>query len=76
MPFLADIAELQSVDEEWRGHSLNPDLSESLSTEEYWRVVFRKKTSLGEQAKPNLVKVVKTLLSLPYSNAAVERVFS
>ena len=38
--------------------------------------MFQAKTSLGEQDKPNLVKVVKTLLSLPYSNAIVERVFS
>ena len=39
-------------------------------------MIFKEKNSLGEQAKPNLVKVVKLLLSLPYSNAAVERVFT
>jgi hypothetical protein len=76
MPILADVADLQSVDTEWRSHSLNSDLNDELSAEEYWQVIFKEKNSLGEQAKPNLVKVVKLLLSLPYSNAAVERVFS
>ena len=76
MPFLANVADLQPVDEEWRSHSLHPDLNPQLSSDEYWKIVFQAKTSLGEQDKPNLVKVVKTLLSLPYSNAIVERVFS
>jgi hypothetical protein len=39
-------------------------------------VVFQEKTATGEPAFPNLIKLVKTVLSLPYSNAAVERVFS
>ena len=78
MPLLKEIADLQEVDKEWRDQSLclNPKLNESLTAEEYWQVVFQEKTAAGESAFPNLTKVVTTLLSLPYSNAAVERVFS
>jgi len=78
MPFLKEIADLQEVDKEWRDQSLclNPKLNESLTAEEYWKVVFQEKTAAGESTFPNLTKVVKTLLSLPYFNVAVERVFS
>ena len=57
--FLADIADLQSVDEEPTHLILNPDLNESLSPEKYWRFVFHEMTSSGEQVKSNLIKVVK-----------------
>ena len=76
MPFLADVADLQPVNEEWRSHSLHLDLNQQLHPDEYWKIVLRAKTSLHEKDKPNFVKVVKTLLSLPYSNVIVERVFS
>ena len=55
--------------------TVNPKLNEDLTAEEYWKVVFKER-SLDELAQPNLVKVVKVLLSLPYSNVAVERVFN
>ena len=42
-----------------------------MSVEEYWQVVFKEKTP-DKLATPNLVQVVKVLLSLPFSNAAVE----
>jgi hypothetical protein len=78
MPLLKEVADLQEVDKEWRDQSLspNPKLNESLAALEYWKVVFQEKTATGEPAFPNLIKLVKTVLSLPYSNAAVERVFS
>ncbi|CAB4003218.1 zinc finger MYM-type 1-like [Paramuricea clavata] len=78
MPLLKEVADLQEVDKEWRDQSLspNPKLNESLTALEYWKVVFQEKTATGEPAFPNLIKLVKTVLSLPYSNAAVERVFS
>ena len=31
MPFVPDVADLQPVDEEWRSHSLHPDLNQQLS---------------------------------------------
>ena len=54
---------------------MTPKLNEGLTPEEYCQVVFTEKrlASDHELARPNLVKVV---LSLPFSNAAVERVFS
>ena len=78
MPILNEVADIQKVDQEWRSHSMNPKLNEGLTPEEYWQVVFTEKRSASdhELARPNLVKVVKVLLSLPFSNAAVERVFS
>ena len=39
-------------------------------------MVFKEKKTPDKPATPNLVQVVKVLLSLPFSNAAVERVFS
>ena len=76
MPILHEVADLQKVDQEWREHSMNPKLNEDLTAEEYWAIVFREKRFQNELARPNLVKVLKVLLSLPFSNAAVERVFS
>ncbi|XP_028409123.1 uncharacterized protein LOC114531710 [Dendronephthya gigantea] len=78
MPILEEVADLQKVDQEWRSHSMNPKLNEDLTPEEYWQIVFHERKSVNEHelARPNLVKVLKVLLSLPYSNAGVERVFS
>ena len=57
---------------------MNPKLKEDLTLEEYWEIVFTERLTENEHdlARPNLVKVVKVLLSLPFSNAGVERVFS
>ena len=73
MPLLAQVADLQKVDQEWREHSLNPKLNGDMSVQGYWQVVFKEKKTPDKLATPNLVQV---LLSLPFSNAAVERVFS
>lgn len=76
MPHLERFAELQKADQEWREHALGPNLSEEKTSEEYWQVVFKEKDAAGKLRYPNLVRVIKVLLSLPFSNAAVERVFS
>ena len=76
MPPLERFAELQKADQEWREHALGPNLSEEKTSEEYWQVVFKEKDAAGKLRYPNLVRVIKVLLSLPFSNAAVERVFS
>ena len=55
MPFLKDVAELQKVDQEWRCYSLNPNLNENLSAEEYWKSVFNEKTALNELPRPNFL---------------------
>ena len=74
MPHLEGVAALQSVDPEWR--ALNPKLSEQLTPEEYWQVVFKEKDGSGKPRYPHLTKVMKVLLSLPFSNVAAERLFS
>ena len=76
MPHLEGVAALQSVDPEWREHALNPKLSEQLTPEEYWQVVFKEKDGSGKPRYPHLTKVMKVLLSLPFSNVAAERLFS
>jgi hypothetical protein len=38
MPHLERVADLQSVDREWREHVLNPKLSENQTPEEYWQM--------------------------------------
>ena len=61
---------------------LSPDVAYNLkipsnfSPKKYCQIVLQEKNVSGKQAKPILVKVVKVLHSLPYSNAAVEQVFS
>lgn len=78
MPIRKEVADLQKVDEEWRNHCINPKLNEGLTPDEYWQNVFseKKSTNENELARPSLVKVLKILMSLPFSNAGVERVFS
>ncbi|XP_028402033.1 uncharacterized protein LOC114524975 [Dendronephthya gigantea] len=75
-PNLKDVADLRETDREWRQHALSPNLNGEKSFEEYWKVVFSEKNQGGEKVYPNLTNVVATALSLPFSNAAVERVFS
>ena len=76
MPHLERVADLQSVDREWREHVLNPKLSENQTPEEYWQIVFKERGSSGRPRYPQLTKVIKVLLSLPFSNVAAERLFS
>ena len=76
MPHLERVAILQDVYREWRDHALDPNLNDQQTPEEYWQVVFKAKGPNGKIPRyPNLVKVVKVLLSLPFSNAAVEGLF-
>jgi hypothetical protein len=70
MPLLIEVAGLQEVNKEWRDQSLsfNPKL--------VGKWYFRKKhQQVREPAFPNLIKHLKTLLSMPYSNADGEMVF-
>ena len=76
IPGLKDVADLRQTDKEWWEHAMSPNLSEEMCCEEYWKAVFNEKNQGQEKVYPNLTKVVSTALSLPFSNAAVERVFS
>lgn len=76
LPYLEEVASVQDVDTEWRKHSTLPTLNGSLPVQEYWRGVFTQKDACGNQVHPHLSKIISVLLSFPFSNAAVERVFS
>ena len=76
LPYLQEIADLSDVDREWRQHAMSPNLHEKMTSHLYWQTVFKEKNPVGLQTHPNLCKVVAVLFSLPFSNAAVERVFS
>lgn len=76
LPQLQQFADKKLVDEEWRLHYLDEELSKQLNFMQYWKIVLNRKNDAGLQCYPNLSVVITTLLSLPFSNAAVERFFS
>lgn len=42
----------------------------------FWHIVFNAKNAGGDLKFPNLSKIICILLSFPFSNASVERIFS
>lgn len=76
LPQLKKFADKKLVDEEWRLHYLDEELSNQLNFMQYWKIVLSRKNNVGLQCYPNLAIVISTLLSLPFSNAPVERYFS
>ena len=76
LPHLKDVANREQAEAEWRSHAFNPDLNSDKTLQEYWTAVFNAKNQDQKKMNPTFTKVVTTLLSLPFSNAAVERVFS
>lgn len=61
---------------EWRLHALEEKTSVDLPFNEYWVAIQDTKTPIGEAKYPNLIQFVAIVSSLPFANAAVERVFS
>ena len=76
LPYLSTILDINKLDCEWRQHVFEEDLNPDLSWEEYWMTVRNVKVSSGEPKYPNLLRFVEVVGSFPFSNAAVERVFS
>lgn len=76
LPYLKDEVDVQQADLEWRQLSLNSSISGNVNPNVFWQSVFQTKNQAGNSLYPQLCKVVSILFSLPYSNAAVERVFS
>ena len=76
MPCLKEVLDTSKLDLEWRLQGLDAKLNANLSWEEYWLAVRDAQTPMGDPKYPNLIKFFATLSSLPFSNAAVERVFS
>lgn len=76
LPYLDSVVAAQAADTEWREQAMHPTLNETMSVYDYWKTLFQLKDGQGNVMFPNLRKIVSVLLSLPFSNAAVERVFS
>ena len=77
LPYLADLADMTSADLEWRKQALEePEEMADTSAAQFWQKRLNVKTVNGTPKYPNLRKVVACVMSLPTSNASVERVFS
>lgn len=76
LPQLKQFVDKKLLDEEWRKHYLDEELSSQLHFTKYWDIVFSRKNAAGLPCYPNLTVAMSTLLSLPFSNASVERFFS
>ena len=77
LAYLADIADMTSADLEWRKQALEePEEMADTSATQFWQKRLNVKTINGTLKYPNLRKVVACVMSLPSSNASVERVFS
>jgi hypothetical protein len=77
-PYLAEVANVISADLEWRKQSLeeSAELLPDESSIVFWQKRLNAKAINGSLKYPNLRKVVACMMSLPFSNASVERVFS
>ena len=76
LPYLNTVLDTKKLDGEWREHVFEEKLTPDLKWEEYWLVVKDAKISSGEPKYPNLTRFVELVASFPFSNAAVERMFS
>ena len=74
LPYLSNAVDTNNLDVEWRLHALDEKVSEDLPFNEYWLAIRNAKTPTGEAKYANLIKFVTILFSLPFANAAVERV--
>lgn len=69
--------DIESVNSEWQLLSEQDNLNDfSDNIAEFWNSVSKLKNTLNEQMFPNLMEVVKTILTLPHSSASAERGFS
>lgn len=76
IPQLCKYADKKKTDEEWRSHCFCEELTAQTPCLEYWDTILNKRNSANLPCYPNLKVVVSVLLSLPFSNASVERFFS
>ena len=76
LPYLDSMCDKGAADIEWRRLSLDCQFKEEKDAAEFWKKQLLLKNEVGEPKFPNLKKVVACTLSLPHSNACVERLFS
>ena len=76
--YLADVADLVSADLEWRKQSLeeSTEFAPDESSIIFWQKWLNTRNVNGSLKYPNLRKIVISMMSLPFSNASVERIFS
>lgn len=67
---------IEEVEMEWRGMIRQKFIPKTLNLQDFWGNLFQLKNSLDELMYPNLKLFVGSLLSLPHSSAAAERIFS
>ena len=75
-PKLIESCDVSLVDLEWRQLGLKGEHSDIKDTTLFWKAQLSTLKSDGTPAYPNLTKLIGAALSLPHSNAAVERIFS
>lgn len=77
-PYLSNVADKEVVDSEWRKQALEEsnEIDPNESSLQFWKRRLDAHTFDGRKKYPNLKKVVGCMMSLPSSNAAVERLFS
>lgn len=70
-------ADMDQLESEWNSLGFEEWPKSCLSNiVSFWAEVYTKTNSVGEKSFPNLSSLALALLSLPFSNASVERVFS
>ena len=75
-PKLIESCDVSLVDLEWRQLGLKREHSDIKDTTLFWKTQLSALKSDCTPAYPNLTKLIGAALSLPHSNAAVERIFS
>lgn len=75
LPHLREHLDMESLEGEWRGHIFTKDLNADLPWEDYWTKVKHERFLDGRKYE-NLMKLLGIVASLPFSNVAVERLFS
>lgn len=76
MPYLGKVCTKEMADMEWRQVALEGQFKDMKDPVEFWQKTFQQVNINEEKKYPNLCKVVGSALSLPHSNASVERIFS
>lgn len=78
LPYLKNNSgiDCEAADREWRQQAMIEGRDTSMEFRQFWELVFKAKTSTGAHKFSNLSKVLCILLSFPFSNASVERIFS
>lgn len=72
-----EVINLAKVEKEWINIlNIKWQLSENMTSEQFWIAVYEHKNAAGELAFENIAKLALSVLSLPLSNATVERIFS